>query len=139
MRIRRGASSEGESLTSASLAKMKWSMGLRGFHRGLPTGGIWGRVTGWRDQCVLVIEADVSAALAGLATMRKAPNIRLQAPERHQVLNPKSQIPNPKKITNLKLQISKPVFGSFWDLEVGIFLGFGIWDLELPSSLKFEV
>src|ERR1043166_9729667 len=126
MRIRRGASSEGESLTSASLAKMKWSMGLRGFHRGLPTGGIWGRVTGWRDQCVLVIEADVSAALAGLATMRKAPNIRLQAPERHQVLNP-------------KLQISKPVFGSFWDLEVGIFLGFGIWDLELPSSLKFEV
>jgi hypothetical protein len=118
---------------------MKWSMGLRGFHRGLATGETLGREIGWRDQWLLVIEGDVSAALAGLATMRKAPNIRLQAPEKHQVLNPKSQIPNPKKITNLKLQISKPVVGSFWDLEVGIFLGFGIWDLELPWSLKFEV
>src|ERR1043166_7069227 len=132
MRIRRGGSSEGESLTSASLAKMKWSMGLRGFHRGLPTGGIWGRVTGWRDQCVLVIEADVSAALAGLATMRKAPNIRLQAPERPKIPNPKSQENHKPQTPNLKTGLWVFLgFGS-WDF-------FGIWDLGFGASLEFEV
>src|SRR6267378_935009 len=54
MSVRRSVSAEGESLASASLARMKLSIGLRGFHLRLETGGTFGRVVGFKDQRVSV-------------------------------------------------------------------------------------
>src|SRR5213593_4835187 len=84
MSVRRGASGEGESLACASLAKMKLSIGLRGFHFGLATPGTVGRVIGFNDQWV----SSAGAAEAKTQTKREIPNI--------------SQTPNSKKLAALR-------------------------------------